>query len=95
VGIFLLVVALLLGVGRAILPWAVRGYVNRTLDRNSLYQGTIGTVQIHLWRGAYSIEDVRITKTTGDVPVPFFAPSGLILPWNGTPFASARWSVGC
>jgi len=73
VGIFLLVVALLLGVGRAILPWAVRNYVNRTLDRNPLYQGTIGKVQIHLWRGAYSIEDVRITKTTGDVPVPFFA----------------------
>jgi hypothetical protein len=30
-------------------------------------------VHIHLWRGAYSIEDVRINKTTGDVPVPFFA----------------------
>ena len=84
VGIFLLVVALLLGVGRAILPWAVRGYVNRTLDRNPLYQGTLGTVQIHLWRGAYSIEDVRITKTTGDVPVPFFAAKRVdfALEWN-------------
>ena len=30
-------------------------------------------MHIHLWRGAYSIEDVRINKTTGDVPVPFFA----------------------
>ena len=36
VGIFLLAVVLLLGVERAILPWAVRGYVNRTLDRNPL-----------------------------------------------------------
>jgi len=69
----LLAVALVLGVGRGILPWAVRDYVNRTLDRNPLYQGNIGKVQIHLWRGAYSIEDVRITKTTGNVPVPFFA----------------------
>src|ERR1039457_3106377 len=73
VGIVLLMLALVLGVGRALLPWAVRNYVNRTLDRNPLYEGKIGKVHIHLWRGAYSIEDVRINKTTGDVPVPFFA----------------------
>jgi hypothetical protein len=30
-------------------------------------------VEIHLWRGAYSIRDIRISKTTGNVPVPFFA----------------------
>ncbi len=68
-----LVVAVVLGVGRAILPWAVRKYVNRTLDRNLLYSGKIGAVEIHLWRGAYSIHDVRLNKTTGNVPVPFFA----------------------
>lgn len=60
-------------IGRLLLPWAVRNYVNRTLDRNPLYTGTIGNVQMHLWRGAYSIQDVRISKTTGNVPVPFFA----------------------
>src|SRR5262245_13107194 len=72
-GIVLLVLVVLVGVGRALLPWAVRNYVNRTLDRNPLYAGTIGDVEIHLWRGAYSIDDVRISKTTGNVPVPFFA----------------------
>ena len=51
----------------------MRDYVNRTLDRSPLYTGKIGEVQIHLWRGAYSIHDVRISKTSGDVPVPFFA----------------------
>jgi len=64
---------LVLGIGRATLPWSVRNYVNRTLDRNPLYEGNIGKVQIHLWRGAYSIEDVRINKTTGNLLVPFFA----------------------
>jgi len=68
-----LLLAVLLGLGRAILPWAVRNYVNRTIDRNPLYSGTIGQVRIHLWRGAYSVEDVRISKVTGNVPVPFFA----------------------
>jgi hypothetical protein len=55
------------------LPWAVRNYVNRTLDRNPLYAGEIGPVHIHLLRGAYSIQDVRLNKTTGNVPVPFFS----------------------
>ena len=69
----LLGAALVLGVGRAILPWAARDYVNRVLDRTPLYKGTIGEVKIHLWRGAYAIHDVRISKTTGNVPVPFFS----------------------
>lgn len=55
------------------MPWFVRDYVNRTLDRNPLYSGKIGEVQIHLLRGAYSIKDISISKTTGNVPVPFFA----------------------
>src|SRR5437667_8354824 len=71
--IFLIVLLIIAGVGRAMLPRFVRDYVNRTLDRNPLYGGSIGPVQIHLWRGAYSIQDVRISKTTGNVPVPFFA----------------------
>ena len=72
-GMVLLVLAALLGAARLALPHFVRNYVNRTLDRNQLYSGRIGAVQIHLWRGAYSIEEVRISKTTGNVPVPFFS----------------------
>src|SRR2546423_12644986 len=73
VGFVLLVLVALLGIGRAIMPWAVRNYVNRTLDRSPLYAGNIGEGQIHLWRGAYSIQEGRISKTTGNVPVPFFS----------------------
>ena len=71
--VVLVTLAVLLGVGRAILPWVVRDYVNRTLDRNQLYSGKIGGLRIQLVRGAYSIEDVSVSKTTGNVPVPFFA----------------------
>jgi hypothetical protein len=71
-GIFLLVIIVIGAIGRAIMPWFVRDYVNRTLDRSQLYSGKIGDVHIHLWRGAYSIEDIQISKTTGAVPVPFF-----------------------
>jgi hypothetical protein len=73
VGYVLLGLVVILGVARLILPWYVQNYVNRTLDRNPLYSGNIGHVQIHLLRGAYSIEEIRLSKTTGNVPVPFFA----------------------
>jgi hypothetical protein len=81
--VFLVLVALL-AIGRALMPWAVRNYVNRTLDRNPLYSGKIGPVEIHLWRGAYSIRDVQISKTTGNIPVPLFAAKRLdfALQWH-------------
>jgi hypothetical protein len=72
-GSVVLVLAVLFGVGRAMMPGFVRDYVNRTLDRNPGYAGTIGKVRMHLWRGAYSIEEIRISKRTGNVPVPFFS----------------------
>lgn len=64
---------ILLVVARLLLPTFLRDYVNRTLDRNIQYAGRIGDVQVHLWRGAYSISDIKISKRTGMVPVPFFA----------------------
>ncbi|HUR27948.1 MAG TPA: DUF748 domain-containing protein [Planctomycetota bacterium] len=70
--VFALLAAALVG-ARLALPKFVRDSVNRTLDRNPLYDGRIGDVSLHLWRGAYSIEEIRLVKTTGTVPVPFFA----------------------
>src|SRR5579862_915595 len=80
----LLGVVIVLGAIRIMLPWVVQDYVNRALDRNSLYAGTIGKVQIHLWHGAYSINDIRLNKTTGDVPVPFFSAKRVdfAIQWN-------------
>lgn len=69
----LAVLIVLFVVARLFLPTFIRDYVNRTLDRNVQYEGRIGDVQVHLWRGAYSIHDIKISKRTGMVPVPFFA----------------------
>src|SRR2546423_10806105 len=82
--IVVLILVVVGGVGRAIMPWGVRKYVNRTLDRNQLYEGTIGTVTIHLWRGAYAIHDIKISKRTGNVPVPLFAAKQIdfAVQWN-------------
>lgn len=55
---------------RLMLPTWVAGYVNRRLDRMGDYHGQLASVDIHLWRGAYSINALRIEKVTGKVPVP-------------------------
>jgi hypothetical protein len=58
---------------RLALPYALERYVNRQLNRSKDYSGQIGTVTVHLWRGAYQIHDVHIFKRNGQVPVPFFS----------------------
>ena len=58
---------------RLALPHWVESYVNRKLDSLPEYAGRIGEVHVHLLRGAYSVDDVEIVKTEGDVPVPFLA----------------------
>ena len=57
---------------RAALPSYLQRYVNRTLDQSPDYDGRIGEIEVHLWRGAYTIHDLTIVKTRHAVPAPFF-----------------------
>src|SRR5437763_5912575 len=70
IGLFLLIVLVIV---RALLPFWVRDYVNRKLSEMPEYRGHVTAVTLHLWRGAYQVHDVKIEKTTGHVPVPFFS----------------------
>ncbi|HMJ92292.1 MAG TPA: DUF748 domain-containing protein [Candidatus Acidoferrum sp.] len=64
----------LLAIGlRLAMPGLVKRYVNQTLQKLPGYGGSIGDVDIHLWRGAYTIHDVNVVKQTNSVPVPFLA----------------------
>lgn len=64
---------------RLALPFAIKAYVNRQLDKMPDYDGHVGDVDVHLWRGAYRIRDLEIVKTTGRIPVPLFAADTLDL----------------
>ena len=68
---FLGVVFLALIAFRLALPRIVQEYVNRKLDEIPEYDGKVGDIDINLYRGAYTINNVNIVKTTGAVPVPF------------------------
>lgn len=66
----LVIVFLLVGL-RIYLPFWVKGYVNRVLDDVEGYDGSIESVNMHLYRGAYQIEGLEMVKTGKDIPVPF------------------------
>ena len=55
---------------RLMLPGWVANYLNQRLDRVGDYHGRLASVDLHLWRGAYSINGLRIEKRTGKVRVP-------------------------
>jgi hypothetical protein len=65
-------IVVLLVAARLAMPYAIEHYVNRQLNKGPVYGGSIGDVTVHLYRGAYKIHDIRITKMTGNVPVPLF-----------------------
>jgi uncharacterized protein YhdP len=70
--IALLAVLALLVAARVALPFIVEDYVNDKLAALDGYDGHVGDIDIHLWRGAYSINDIKIVKEGASRPVPFF-----------------------
>ena len=67
---FVAIVALLVAVHFA-LPYLVRDYLNDKLANMGDYHGQVTDVDLALWRGAYRINGLKITKVDGKVPVPF------------------------
>ena len=93
--IVLLVILVLLVVARLILPYVVKDYLNRKMDRMGDYHGQVADVDIHLWRGAYSLAGMRIDKVDGKVPVPFFsaATTDIAVSWRALTHGTVRGRV--
>ena len=66
-------VVVLLVAGRIALPYVVEDYVNRRLAALEAYDGHVSDIDMHLYRGAYSIDDIVVTKTGAKRPIPFFS----------------------
>lgn len=56
---------------RIALPGLVRDYLNKELADLNDYSGHIENVDIHLWRGAFSLRGIEVVMDGHDVPVPF------------------------
>lgn len=71
--IAVVVVIVVLVAIRAALPTVIRDYANDQLQALEQYDGQIDDVDLALWRGAYRIDGIRIVKTGGQQPLPFFS----------------------
>jgi len=60
-------------VSRLAAPGYVKRAINRRLSQIPGYSGHVGDVSLHVWRGAYRIDDMEIVKSNGKVQEPFFA----------------------
>ena len=58
---------------RIALPYILLKFVNRELTMIDGYYGHVDDIDVALIRGAYTIKDIRLDKTGGKIPVPFFA----------------------
>ena len=70
---------------RLYLPVWVKDYANETLNNIKGYSGSIADVDIHLYRGAYTIHGLKLDKKAGgDIPVPFLSidKSDLSIQWG-------------
>ena len=66
-----IIAALLVILNFLLEPIALR-YVNKALDNLEGYKGEVKDIDIHLWRGAYRIDSLRLDKVDGEFPEPFF-----------------------
>lgn len=78
-GILLILIA-----ARLSMPYFVTKYVNKVLNNLDGYRGSIYDVDIHLYRGAYSIDSLKVFKIDGNKKVPFvdIAKTDLSVEWR-------------
>jgi hypothetical protein len=69
-GIIALVIALLIA-GRLYLNVWLLNYVNDALNKIDGYEGTVESIDVALYRGAYRIHKLQLFKQTGKIPTPF------------------------
>ena len=55
------------------LPFFLRTYVVETLNKIPGYAASLEGIDVNLFRGKYAVRGINLKKTTGNVPVPFFA----------------------
>jgi len=55
-----------------ILPSVLLRYVNRQLSKIEGYRGSVEDIDIAIFRGAYTIKQIRLDKLSGKIPHPFF-----------------------
>src|SRR5262245_12215278 len=57
---------------RLLLPGWVKDYLNRRIQQMGPYQGAMADIDLHIWRGSYTIHHLRIVKDGAPADEPCF-----------------------
>jgi hypothetical protein len=77
-------IIILLVVVRILMPHIVKNYVNRVLQEQEGYTGSVYDIDLHLYRGSYVIDSLNIQKEDSTSAIPFFSADriDLSIEWN-------------
>lgn len=77
-------IILLLFIFRLALPGIVKHYVNKSLNELPGYNGHVADVDLHLYRGAYTLDELVLTEEKGNPKYPFLRihRTDLSISWN-------------
>lgn len=67
----LVALAVALMVLRLLLPGWVRHYLNQRIEQMGAYHGSMADIDLHIWRGSYTIHNLRIDKAGAPLEEPF------------------------
>jgi hypothetical protein len=67
----LLALVLVLAVVRLVLPGLVRHYLDDRIAHMGPYHGSMADIDLHIWRGSYTIRNLRIDKEGAPAQEPF------------------------
>ncbi len=83
--IILAAIVIILIAARMYLNTFVLNHVNHVLNTIEGYQGSVRDIDIALYRGAYTIYDLKLDKKASGIPVPFVAieQADLSIQWSG------------
>ena len=95
IAVWLLIVIAVLVALRLALPYLMKDYLNRRMDRMGNYHGQVADVGLSLWRGAYTIDGLDVEKVSGKLPVPLFAAAhtDISLSWDALAHGRIRGKV--
>lgn len=67
----LVALVLLALVVRLLLPGWVRHYLDGRIEHMGPYHGSMADIDLHIWRGSYTIHNLRIDKDGAPLKEPF------------------------
>jgi hypothetical protein len=73
--IFFIFIIIILIAMRIALPYFLIDYVTKQINKIPEYKVHIGDLDVHLYRGSYTLKNLQLWKVTKDIPVPFFESS--------------------